>query len=180
VTYYRSLETESKAYKSREDTLASITKSRISWTKKLDELVDVCNRGGNGERHLVWLDDLQVSQTEGGRNAKSAGTVRASGHCGSEEFAQVANFLEDLESSTFVSDFQPPAPPEVTQTLVDETLVPSVAWAFPLALNLKTTEERFAAVDPKTAAKGKPGAKAPAQPEGADKNAAGGEKAVTK
>ena len=32
VTYYQSLEGESKQHKSRETTLGSITKSRISWT----------------------------------------------------------------------------------------------------------------------------------------------------
>jgi hypothetical protein len=48
VNYHRSLESEAKQYKTREDTLASITTSRISWTKKLDELIDVVNRGGNG------------------------------------------------------------------------------------------------------------------------------------
>ncbi|MBL8857906.1 MAG: hypothetical protein JNL28_05330 [Planctomycetes bacterium] len=141
VTYYNSLESEAKQYKSRENTLAGITSSRISWTKKLDELIDVVNRGGNGQRHLVWLDDLQVAQSSDPK-AKSAGSLKASGHSGSDKFAQVANFLEDLENSPFVSDFQPPAPPEGTQTLVDETLVPSVAWSFPLSLTLKSPEER--------------------------------------
>lgn len=141
VTYYNSLDGESKQYKSRESTLAGITSSRISWTKKLDELIDVVNRGGNGQRHLVWLDDLQVAQTTDPK-AKTAGSVKASGHSGSDKFENVANFLEDLENSTFISDFQPPAAPEGTQTLVDETLVPSTAWSFPLALTLKSAEER--------------------------------------
>jgi Tfp pilus assembly protein PilN len=141
VNYYHSLESESKQYKSRETALASITKSRISWTRKLDELVDVVNRGGEGQRHLVWLDDLQVAQTSDPK-AKTAGSVRANGHSGSDKFAQVANFLEDLETSSFIKDFQPPAPPEGTQTLVDETLIPPVAWSFPLSLTLKSPEER--------------------------------------
>lgn len=141
VTYYNSLDGEAKQYKSRESTLANITTSRISWTKKLDELIDVVNRGGNGQRHMVWLDDLQVSQSSDPK-AKTPGSVKASGHSGSDKFAQVANFLEDLETSTFIADFQPPAPPEGTQTLVDETLIPSVAWSFPLSLTLKSPEER--------------------------------------
>jgi hypothetical protein len=144
VTYYQSLEAESKQHKSRETTLTSITKSRISWTRKLDELVDVVNRGGDGQRHLIWLDDLQVAQTNE-TSTKTYGAVRANGHSGSDKFAQVANFLEDLEGSPFISDFQPPAPPEGTQTLVDETLMPPVAWSFPLSLSLKSPEERAAA-----------------------------------
>lgn len=163
VTYLQSLESEAKQYKSREETLASITTSRVSWTKKLDELIDVVNRGQNGQRHLVWLDDLQVTQTTDPK-AKVPGTVRASGHSGSDKFAQVANFLEDLESSTFIADFQPPAPPEGSQTNVDETLMPPVAWSFPLSLTLKSTEERLGKTkDGKDAKDGKkPAPKKPA------------------
>ena len=141
VAYYHALETESKQYKSREKTLASITSDRISWTRKLDELIDVANAGGDGSRHLVWLDDLNVTQSVD-PNAKNFGSVRAAGHSGSDKFAQVANFLEDLEISAFVDDFEKPSPPEGTQTLVDETLVPPVAWAFPMQLSLKGPEER--------------------------------------
>jgi hypothetical protein len=89
----------------------------------------------------VWLDDLNVTQAID-PNAKNFGSVRASGHSGSDKFAQVANFLEDLETSAFVDDFEKPSPPEGTQTLVDETLVPPVAWAFPMQLSLKGPEER--------------------------------------
>ena len=146
VNYHNSLSTESKQYKSREDTLASITKSRISWTRKMDELIDVINRGDSfdssgSQRHLIWLDDLTVTQTDGGR-ANNHGSLRASGQSGSTEFAQVANFLEDLERSSFIEDFFPPAPPEGTESVVDEELYPPVVWAFPLSLDLKSPEER--------------------------------------
>jgi hypothetical protein len=141
VAYYHQLETESKQYKSREKTLASITSSRISWTRKLDELIDVANAGGDGSRHLVWLDGLTATQVTDA-TGKNFGSVRAGGHSGSEKFAQVANFLEDLEISAFVDDFQKPSPPEGTQTLIDETLVPPIAWSFPLALSLKSPEDR--------------------------------------
>lgn len=180
VNYHTALDGESKQYKSREQTLAGITKSRISWTRKLDELVDVVNRGGDGQRHLIWFDDFHVQQSNDPK-AKSPGTVRANGHSGSDKFAQVANFLEDVEKSTFLADFQPPAPPEGSQTLVDDTLVPPVAWSFPLSLTLKTPEER-AGVKPaddkaKGAAADKPAAKpdaapadatTPAKPEGTE------------
>lgn len=163
VTYYNSLDSESKQYKSRETTLAGITASRISWTKKIDELIDVVNRGGNGQRHLVWFDDLQVAQSSDAKS-KSPGSLRANGHSGSDKFAQMANFLEDVEKSSFLSDFQPPAPPEGTQTLVDETLVPSVAWAFPLSLTLKSPEERLGKASGDKNGKGKGAKAAPTKP----------------
>jgi len=160
VTYHQALESEAKQYKSREETLTSITSSRVSWTKKVDELIDVVNRGQNGQRHLVWFDDLQVSQTTDPK-AKVPGTVRAAGHSGSDKFAQVANFLEDLEKSTFIADFQPPAPPEGSQANVDELLMPPIAWSFPLSVVLKSTEERLGkpAKDTK-----KPAPKTPVKP----------------
>ena len=52
------------------------------------------------------------------------------------------NFLEDLERSSFIEDFFPPAPPEGTESVVDEELYPPVVWAFPLSLELKSPEER--------------------------------------
>lgn len=172
VNYFKALEGEKKQYQSREETLASITKNRISWTRKLDELIDVVNRGGDGQRHLVWLDDLNASQNSDPK-AKDAGSLRANAHSGSEKYAQIANFLEDLESSPFISDFRSPAPPEGSQAMVDETLVPSTAWSFPLAVSLKSPEERLgkAPADPKAK-----GGKAPAKGAGA-KSGAGGAQA---
>ncbi len=141
VTYHKSLEGEQTRFAAREQTLASITQSRTNWTPKVDELITVVNSGGGGDRHFVWLDDLNVTQTEDARS-QNAGSVKASGHSGSENFAQVATFLEDLENSPFIEDFLPPAPPEGTQTLVDKELIPAEVWAFPLSLDLKSAEER--------------------------------------
>jgi len=141
VAYHKSLEAESLVYKHREDTLAGITNTRISWTKKVDELIDVVNRGGDGQRHLIWLDDLTVTQ-EGDKRTGGGGILKASGHSGSDKFAQVANFLDDVENSPFISDFHPPAPPEGSESIVDEELMPAVVWAFPLQLRLMTAEER--------------------------------------
>ena len=140
VNYHKSLEGEQTRYAAREKTLSEITTSRINWTRKVDELITIVNSGGEGGRHFVWLDDLTVQQTTNAR-ANNAGTFKASGHSGSDNFAQVANFLEDLEDSPFIEDFLPPAPPEGTQTLVDKELIPPVVWAFP-QLDLKTPEER--------------------------------------
>lgn len=146
VNYHNSLKAESVQYKSREDTLAGITSSRVSWTRKLDELIDVVNRGDSfdesgDQRHLIWLNDLTVNQLDDPRGDKFGG-LSASGNSGSREFAQVANFLEDLEKSSFIADFYEPAPPEGSESVVDEELYPPVVWAFPLSLDLRKPEER--------------------------------------
>lgn len=139
VAYHKSLEGEKQRYEAREVALAKITGDRINWTQKLDELIDVVHRGGEGERHYVWFDDFLVENRRDSRSG-SNGRVRANGHSGSDNFAQVANFLEDLESSAFIQDFNPPAPPEGTQTVRDEDLYPPVVWAFPLTLDLRDRE----------------------------------------
>jgi len=178
VAYHRSLETEQKSFAAREETLAAITANRINWTKKLDELITVINSGGAGQRHYVWLDDLTVTQSSDPRS-KSAGSVRAAGHSGSEKFDQIANFLEDLEKSPFIEDFEPPAPPEGSQSNEDKELIPSVVWSFPLQLNLKSPEDRVRNRAPSGKAGGpasmpQPGAeKAPAQAAGPEEPATG-------
>lgn len=140
VTYHKALEAESNMFRSREQTLDQITKSRVGWTEKIDQLVELINRGGE-EKYLIWLDDLSVDQKQQ-RNKGAAGLLKAGGNSGSENFAHVANFLEDVEESDFAHDFGKPKPPEGSETKVDENLSPSTVWSFELELALKNPEER--------------------------------------
>ncbi len=141
VAYHKQLDVEKGRYAQRETALAQITSNRINWTRKVDQLIDVIHAGGEGDRHYVWLDDLNVEQSRDPRT-NSFGRVKANGHSGSDNFAQVANFLEDLEGSAFAFDFHAPAPPEGTQMAKDDELIPSAVWAFPLQLHLRSPEER--------------------------------------
>ncbi len=143
VQYHRGLEAEHRLYESREKTLDGITDERISWTRKLDELVDLAHTGSDTSRYLVWFGNLNVSQVSDSRR-KDFGSLRAEGYSGSGNFANVANFLEDLEASSFAKGFSPPAPPEGSQSKVDEELIPSEVWSFPVELSLKSPEERKA------------------------------------
>lgn len=152
IAYHRNLERENALYQSREATLATITSSRMSWAQKIDELIDVVNRGGDGEKYLVWFNDLSVDQITDPRGNKYGGVV-ASGHSGNPNFAHVANFLEDLEASPFAIDFHPPAPPEGSQTNVDQELMPSEVWTFPLELDLLPPEDRHQAHEAREAAR---------------------------
>lgn len=159
VVYHKALEAESGLFRSREETLTQITTSRVSWTEKVDQLVELINRGGE-EKYLVWLDDLTVDQKQ--QRKGSAGQLRASGNSGSENFAHVANFLEDVEESDFARDFGKPKAPEGSETKVDENLSPATVWGFDLELALKSPEERGVVGVAKPGAKpgtAKPGAK---------------------
>ena len=64
---------------------------------------------------------------------------------GSEDYDQVANFLEDLEDpslSTLTGVFNRPADLQATLNAADETLIPSVTWSFPLNMSLLSPEDR--------------------------------------
>lgn len=144
ISYHRSLERENTQHKSRETTLGSITQNRISWTRKVDQLIDVVNRGGDDKRsskYLIWFDDLSAEQSSDDRRGAYGG-IRCAGHAGSENFAHVANFLEDVEASEFAADFYAPLPPEGSQTSVDTELLPPKVWSFPLQVDLLPPEER--------------------------------------
>ena len=143
VAYHRSLEQESKAFQAREDMLDNVTKRRISWTRQTDTLVDIINRGGDGDKYLIWFDDLSANMKENAR-AQTYGDFKGKGNSGSANFAQVANFLEDVEESELMYAFTRPANPEGSQTIKDEELVPSEVWSFPLAMSLLSPDDRRA------------------------------------
>ncbi len=141
VEYYRALERESREFQSREATLAQITAGRTLWTEKLDQLIDVVNRGGDGDKYLIWMDDLnfipRVDQRRG-----TVGTLRAEGHSGSGNFAHVANFLEDLERSDFARGFLIARSPQGSLSNRDAQLIPSETWSFPIELHMRAPEQR--------------------------------------
>ena len=146
IEYHEDLEKEKKLFLSREKTLDDIPDNRISWTRKIDQLIDTINRGGDGEKYMIWLDDLNVVQSEPrsrkGEKNPSAGSFRGKGHSGSPNFGLVANFFEDLSDSEFIGGFYPPSPPEGRRSSVDEMLIPSEIFSFSLDLNIKAPDSK--------------------------------------
>ena len=108
---------------------------------QVDELIDVINLGGDGDRYLVWLDDLTVDSKENPR-AKTYGKFKASGHSGSSNFSNVANFLEDIQSHKFSDVFNEPADPEGALSQKDEGLMLIAAICFGWS---RATVERYRA-----------------------------------
>jgi len=146
VKYHNDLDAEIKSFATRESTLAQITKNRVLWTKKLDELIDVVNLGGDGVRHYIWFSDLNVKQETNPRSG-NYGQFSAAGHSGSAKWDQVAAFLADVEDrnlTDFMDVFNKPASPEGTQNITDSELVPSEVWSFPFKLGLISPDERMA------------------------------------
>lgn len=148
VDYHTKLVTETRLYDSRERTLDQIVAQRVSWTEKVDQLVDVINEGGDDDnKYLVWLDNLNVAQTERAPRPglpASGGQLSAKANSGDDDFALVANFLEDVENSSFGFGFSKPQPPAGSASEPDETLIPSVVFNFTLGLDLLPADERQA------------------------------------
>jgi len=141
VAYHKDLEAESKLFESREATLKKVTETRVSWTEQVDYVVDLINRGGDGDKYLIWLDGLTVDTKENSR-AGSYGTLKAAAHSGTSNITHVANFLEDVEQSSLRFNFTPPAVAEGSAASKDPGLMPSEIWNFPLDMNLKAPKDR--------------------------------------
>ena len=141
VAYHKDLESESTLFDTREATLKKITTARVSWAEQLDHVVDLVNRGGDGDKYLIWLDGLTADMKENTR-AGSYGAMKANAHSGTSSITHVANFLEDVENSPLSRSFFSPEPPKGTAVAKDEGLMPSEVWNFPLEMNLKAPESR--------------------------------------
>lgn len=148
VVYHKALEKEIQTRSAREKTLSEITRNRVLWTKTLDELLDVVHAGREGIEHFVWFEDIDVKLEPGGGNSRGGyGKLKAAGHSGSEDYDQVANFLEDIEDrdiSGLWQIFGKPQAPQARINDADEDLIPSVNWSFPLTIELLSPDERVA------------------------------------
>ncbi|MEC8512935.1 MAG: hypothetical protein VX015_12405 [Planctomycetota bacterium] len=148
VAYHKALQKEIQTRSAREKTLSEITRNRVLWTKTLDELLDVVHEGREGIEHFVWFEDIDVKlEPSGGSSRGGYGRLKAAGHSGSEDYDQVANFLEDIEGrdiSGLWQIFGKPQAPQARINDADEDLIPSVNWSFPLTIDLLSPDERVA------------------------------------
>lgn len=147
VVYHEQLEKEKQTRSARETTLAEITRNRILWTRALDEIVDIVHAGRDGIEHFIWFEDVdvKVEAAGGARGGQSFGQLKASGRSGSEDFAQLTNFLEaveDPELSSLMAIFDKPTAPEAKVNPRDEELIPAVNWSFPMEMKLLSPEQR--------------------------------------
>jgi hypothetical protein len=142
LAHHGALQRERARHARREQTLRRIATESISWTAKLDQLTDVVTVGDEEGRHMVWFSDLSADISSE-RRGEEGGVLRAGGVSGSERFAEVADFLDDLVASPFGNDLGPPAPPEGSASLVDSDLQPPLVWSFPLQLALNSSEDQL-------------------------------------
>ncbi len=129
----RLLEREAREYKKRRATIEKIGRTRMLWSRKLDQLCDVINNGGDIKRHEVWLSQIKTLPPQG----KSPGGLYIKGLSGGSEIHRLSDFHLDLKNSEFFKDFASIDNPEGKVEHFSDDRVPNTAWAFDFSMLLK-------------------------------------------
>jgi len=126
---------EFKEYQRRRETIEEIDKTRILWSRKLDQLADLIHNKGQTDRHQVWLSDIR---SQNSRSAESGGVLTISGWSGGEELARLSDFNKDLrQDEEFFADFRSIDPPRGERVEFGDERVPSLAWRFTTGFELR-------------------------------------------
>ncbi|MAG55793.1 MAG: hypothetical protein CMJ83_05840 [Planctomycetes bacterium] len=151
LDYLGDLKAEESDYQARAKTLSGIANSRLSWTKKLDELSDLVAEDDDGDRFMVWLQTFEVKPgASNPRSKKKEGDlVTITGLCFSDDHPlnRFNNFHEGVQAHEFYrSDFASINKPAGQAVAMDDDMEPDQAWTVNLALVMNV-------FDPKAAAK---------------------------
>jgi Tfp pilus assembly protein PilN len=99
--YADDLDKEKKEYTKRSQVIEEIENARILWTRKIDQLLDVVNNGGNTEHHWVWLKDLKIRT-----GSQRGDSMDLKGYCAGDQFEQLSNFNDHIKKhALFENDF---------------------------------------------------------------------------
>ncbi|MFN0207553.1 MAG: PilN domain-containing protein [Planctomycetota bacterium] len=157
LKHHGALTVEITETKKWQQALLELRNSKIPWSAKLDQFIDLVSQTGDQGKYLMWFSDFNVQQSID--NKQSGGTVFAKGMSAGDDVGKVATFIGDIKRHDFFKEFSNISGPEgkVSDSEVVE---------FPVTLTL-------AARDPKKldAANTKktpqtPAPTAPAKPEG--------------
>ena len=151
--YVESLKDELAEFKNREKTIKSIASSRVLWTRKLDQLLDVTTDDNSGQDFLLWLDSVEVRQpqaSQGPKGRSDGETVRVVGWCFAEKnpLENFNTFHRKLRQSPFYEDFADMPNPAGKTEEFDGALRPKTAWTVDLMLPMKARDEKKSAGRP--------------------------------
>jgi len=109
---------------------------RTLWSDRLDQLISIVDEGSRSGAFEIWFDsiDFEAGRSVRGARRAASGHFRASGHSASDDFGDVADFLDAVDNSTLRTGFTSPSPPEGTRGIPQDGLEPAVVWDFPLEL----------------------------------------------
>lgn len=131
-TYFDKLEVNRKDYAAHVQTIQDIGKSRRTWARLLDQVIDVINNNGESERHLAWVDSLSVKTEQKTKAATLSMPCAVQG----AEFSKVANLNDDFGNAPFREEMASLSPPASKRDL-DKTRVPPESYRFTLELKFK-------------------------------------------
>ena len=134
ATYYDSLVRERKEFSKRSDTIRSIAKSRMLWTKIIDELIDVVNN--NQERHISWFSSLAIK----GGNSKVGPSVTLPAAVQGKNITRVADFYDDLKGASFYRDIRDMSLPSAKKK-TSKGRYPPTSYAFSLKWTFKPAKQ---------------------------------------
>lgn len=137
ASYHDALATEKKEYEKRSGTIQSIAKSRVLWTKIVDQLVDVVNNDGDVDRHLAWFKTLNVASGDGKKKGPS---VSMPGWVQGKDIKKVADFHEDFENNPFYTNVSIKSAPSGVVD-INAKRIPPESMSFGLSWTFKPAQD---------------------------------------
>jgi hypothetical protein len=143
----RALAEEIKAYEARRATIQEVAGSRILWSRKLDEFLDILHNGGDKNEYFVWLSGMKVSPARDSGRGKptSGGEMSFAGYCAGTELTKVTNLRNKIRKDEFYKDFKYLSPPNWQVERFNDGREPAAAGKFNFQLTLKPLDWRRAA-----------------------------------
>lgn len=137
VAYHDALLGEQKDFEQRKQTIQEIGKSRVLWTKILDDIIDVVNNDGDIDRHRAWFRNLTVKD---GKGPKDGPTLAMPGWVQGDSVSRVADFHDDVQRAPFFLNVKKKSAPSGKKN-EDPTRKPAEAQFFNLDLDFKAPEQ---------------------------------------
>jgi Tfp pilus assembly protein PilN len=129
--YADDLDTEKRDYMKRSQAIKEIEHTRIMWTKKIDQLLQVINNHGMIDRHWAWLKELRVKM---GAQSRDPG-MEIKGFVAGDQYERLSNFNEDLKNHPLYQDFCAISNPTGSITF-EKKMIPPAAIEFDWELKL--------------------------------------------
>ena len=133
VAYHGALVSNQKDYAARVQTIQEIGNGRRTWTRFMDDLLNVVSNSGPVERHLAWFDGISVTG-----DPSTGSVLKMPGNVQGEASDRIANLHDDLAAAAFAEDVERKSDP-VWNLEEDEDRVPSSYLRFPMELQFRPT-----------------------------------------
>lgn len=144
LKYLTALREEQADFETRTKTIKEIALSRVLWTKKLDEFLDLTVADEDGTKYLVWLDELEVKPAPAAGKKEARGEFFAiKGRClaDGDALQRFNVFHAALKDSPFFKpDFLEINDPAGKTVVLKDGRKPATAWTVDLAMSMRPRE----------------------------------------